>query len=90
MTFPQSRNGYVDDGTPIRASNQLKHCPNCGSDSYQEYVSTDRCDACDLRCDYWGNGANHVYQRMIDQQHALQQIQEEQEESTWRNEDSPW
>ena len=59
------QNGHCDDGTPVRGGS--KACPNCRSTtSYTETVSREQCTACGLECDYWGGGANSVYQSMMD------------------------
>jgi hypothetical protein len=79
-TFPRERNGHVDTGLQI-ASIQGKTCPNCGSTRYRETLSTEDCIDCGLHCDYWGGGANSVYEEMlvadeVAQQKALQEAEE--------------
>jgi hypothetical protein len=70
MNYPRERNGWTDDGSPIRASNQREKCPNCGSSQYRETVSMEKCGACGLQCDYWGGGSNAVYDDYLARYHA--------------------
>lgn len=70
MTYPRTHNGYVDDGSLIRASNRRDRCPNCGSDRYRETVSMECCESCGLQMDYWGGGGNEVYERYLAREHA--------------------
>lgn len=60
---PNSRNGYYDDGSPL--AHGQKQCPNCGSTNFTESLSREKCYACGLECDYWGSGANEVYETMM-------------------------
>jgi hypothetical protein len=71
--FPRSRNGYVDDGSSVN-SNQ-KRCPNCGSPKYRETVSVEECPDCGLRCDYWGGGANEVYEAMMQRNYRIEETE---------------
>jgi uncharacterized protein (DUF983 family) len=88
MTYPRFRNGHMDDGSLIQASNRRDHCPNCGSHNYRETVSMESCDACGLRMDYWGGGGNTVYEAYLARHHAAVESQEwarrEAEERAWR------
>jgi hypothetical protein len=40
---------------------------------YRETVSLEICEACGLRCDYWGGGANEVYEAMMQRNHLREQ-----------------
>ena len=90
MTYPRSRNGWVDDGRLITASNRQDRCPNCGSDRYRETVSMERCEACGLQMDYWGKGGNLVYESYLARRRAQQQAAEEErqraQEREWQEE----
>lgn len=66
----REHNGYVDDGR--RVGGQAP-CPNCGSARYFQTVSLEHCPACGLRCDYWGEGANDVYERMLERDAAREE-----------------
>ena len=59
--IPAQPNGWVDNGTPIRAAHNQARCPNCGSRDYRETLSREECTSCGLVCDYWGGGTNTVY-----------------------------
>jgi hypothetical protein len=72
--YPRTRNGHVDDGTPLRSS--AKVCPNCGSHAYTETISLEACNACGLRCDYWGGGTNAVYENMMQRNYAKIEAQQ--------------
>jgi ribosomal protein L37AE/L43A len=80
MTWPRIRNGHVDDGSPITASNRRPRCPNCGSDRYRETLSLERCDSCGLQMDYWGGGPNHVYERYERARNARLEAEREERE----------
>ena len=67
VNFPRSQNGHVDSGEPLKDFDGRK-CPNCGGQRYVETVSTESCPECGLFCDYWGDGANGVYQEMMARQ----------------------
>jgi ribosomal protein L37AE/L43A len=72
VIFPRFKNGYRDDGKVL--SRPGKACPNCGSvTGYRETVSLELCTACGLRCDYWGGGANAVYEAMLDRRGAAEE-----------------
>ena len=71
-TFPQTQNGWVDHGTQIKSTVGQK-CPNCGSPRYMQTISTENCPDCGLQCNYWGGGANDVYQNMINARDERQQ-----------------
>ncbi len=96
MTFPRERNGYVDDGSLLRASNRRDKCPNCGSSNYRETVSREECKSCGLVCDYWGEGVNDVYreyearQLYADQCAAEEREREHQRSLDAEPEDDRW
>lgn len=62
------QNGHVDDGTKVHN----KPCPNCGSSKFIETVSREYCPSCGLECDYWGSGANKVYDAMMQDMYSKQ------------------
>lgn len=66
-TFPRThtRTRWVDYGS-IEPSTAGQVCPNCRSLRYRQTTSTESCPDCGLECDYWGAGANEVYQAMLD------------------------
>jgi hypothetical protein len=70
MTFPRSRNGWTDDGSPLKGTIG-QTCYNCGSDRYTQTLSMEHCPDCGLVVDYWSSGPNEVYlaykRRMADQ-----------------------
>lgn len=72
--YPRLNNGYYDYGTPVRGGN--KRCPNCNSTDYKETVSREHCKACGLECDYWGGGANPVYERMMNRNARIEEDRE--------------
>lgn len=86
MTYPYTKNGYVDTGAPITASNRRTKCPNCGSSSYLESVSREECKSCGLVCDYWGGGTNDVYKRYEDRLHLQHEAEREEADRKWREE----
>ena len=86
MTYPRTKNGYVDDGSLIRASNRQNKCPNCGSSNYRETVSREECNSCGLVCDYWGGGTNAVYDAYLSRHHAQQRAAEAERERKEREE----
>jgi hypothetical protein len=86
MTYPRTRNGYVDDGSLITASNRRDRCPNCGSSNYRETISLEECKSCGLRCDYWGGGTNEVYESMMKRNHARERAMQEEEDRKQREE----
>lgn len=75
-----SRNGHYDDGSQLKCG-QTK-CPNCGSKNFVESVSLEKCYDCGLECNYWGGGANEVYEAMC-RRHAAEQ--EERDRQYWEN-----
>lgn len=85
--YPRTRNGHVDTGQPLlgRTHGDTK-CPNCGSNKYRETVSLEHCSACGLRCDYWGKGANKVYDDMMERDYARQRAEREAREEAQRRE----
>lgn len=98
MTYPRYRNGYVDDGSLIKASNRLDRCPNCGSSNYRETVSKEECKSCGLVCDYWGKGTNDVYRSYLARYYAetaeRERRQQEELDREWNQsreeEESDW
>jgi hypothetical protein len=80
VTWPRIRNGHVDNGSLITSSNRLSRCPNCDSDRYRETLSSERCDSCGLQFDYWGAGANHVYERYERARNARPEAEREERE----------
>ena len=76
MTYPRIQNGWVDSGQPVRGGQ--KRCPNCHSENFRETLSREICYSCGLECDYWGAGANEIYQAMSERHHEkLRRLQEE-------------
>lgn len=94
MTYPRTRNGHVDDGSLIRASNRADNCPNCGSSNYRETVSREECFSCGLVCDYWGGGTNAVYDSWLSRRDAAQRRAEEErdrkEREEWEHSRNDW
>lgn len=94
MTYPRSRNGWVDDGRLITASNRQDRCPNCGSDRYRETVSMEKCNACGLQMDYWGGGGNAVYEAYQARRYARLEAQEQERQrkqyEEWQAEEDRW
>ena len=68
VTFPRSQNGHTDDGRVLTSGAPV--CPNCSSNDYFETISTEQCPDCGLFCDYWGDGANAVYDAMVERRRA--------------------
>ena len=75
-------NGHVDTGAQMNA----RKCPNCGSSKYRETLSREECTACGLKCDYWGDGANEVYERMMERNWAEDEAEKERADQKWRDE----
>lgn len=77
--YPRARNGYMDTGAPL-IENRVKtlRCPKCNSTNYTETISMESCRDCGLKCDYWGGGANEVYQEFLDTKHAIEKRDEEE------------
>lgn len=88
--YPRERNGYVDDGSLIRASNRLDNCPNCGSSNYRETISMEKCEDCGLCCDYWGDGTNKVFEDYLANLHWLEEQKREEERRAWDADESNW
>ena len=57
----------LDSGKRLHAG---KTCHNCGSPMYFQTVSIEYCPSCGMFCDYWGLGANDVYNAMSDRRAA--------------------
>lgn len=56
ITFPRQHNGFIDDGTPIKASNSSTdaNCTQCGVPAILETVSAAHCRSCGhVEVDYW-------------------------------------
>ena len=87
MTYPRTRNGHVDDGSLIKATNRRDRCPNCGSANYRETLSREECTSCGLVCDYWGGCTNAVYDaysaRQEAQQQRAQEARDREEQEAW-------
>ena len=81
MTFPRTRNGYIDDGAPLKQ--QIK-CPNCNSSAFKTTVSLEHCASCNYTVDYWGNGCNDVAMAYEQRRIYEEEIRRQQEE--WREE----
>ncbi|USN16035.1 hypothetical protein PAPPERLAPAPP_02940 [Brevundimonas phage vB_BpoS-Papperlapapp] len=77
MTYPRYRNGHVDTGAPLLATSRQKRCPQCNSTDYVETVSREKCRSCGLECDYWGAGANDVYQDYLEAKWAREEQERE-------------
>lgn len=88
--YPRERNGWVDDGKLITASNRRDSCPNCGSSNYRETISMEKCDDCGLVCDYWGDGTNAVYREYEASLHAAERDEDEERFREWLADESNW
>jgi hypothetical protein len=62
-------------------------CPNCGSQNFVETVSLEFCPDCNIKCDYWGSGANQEYNQMCRRNWLAQEREQEmldrQAEENW-------
>lgn len=74
MSYYNERNGWVDTGKKLNN----RKCPNCGSSRFQETLSREYCPDCKLECNYWGTGANPVYQQMMERNHAREEAAREE------------
>ena len=72
---PNSRNGYYDDGSQLSCGS--KECPNCGSKNFVESVSREKCYDCGIECNYWGKGANEIYENMLRRRAEAQEAEDE-------------
>lgn len=72
----RERNGWTDDGSRLKGSSSC--CPNCGRDTYIETLSREYCTSCGLECDYWGGGANKVYEEMCNRRHRLEELERDE------------
>jgi hypothetical protein len=81
--YPRERNGWVDDGKLITATNRRDTCPNCGSRNYRETISMEKCDDCGLCCDYWGTQTNDVYRAYERRYHAAEEAERERRQRQW-------
>lgn len=61
----RTRNGHVDNGSLVRASNRRDKCPNCGSRNYRETLSREKCYSCDYEVDYWGGGTSQTAKDLL-------------------------
>lgn len=87
MTYPRYQNGHVDNGREITK----RRCPNCNSERFVETVSREHCSACGLTCDYWGSGANDVYENMMERRYEAEaRERERQYEEERREENDLW
>ncbi|USN14664.1 hypothetical protein DOMOVOI_01900 [Brevundimonas phage vB_BpoS-Domovoi] len=77
MTYPRYSNGHVDTGVPLLATSRQKRCPKCNSTDYVETVSREKCRSCGLECDYWGTGANAIYQEHLEAKWAREEQERE-------------
>lgn len=73
MTYYNERNGWVDNGKKLNN----RKCPKCKSSKFKETLSREYCPDCGLECDYWGGGANEVYENMMKRDHAKQEEERE-------------
>jgi len=80
--YYNERNGWVDTGKKITD----RKCPNCGSHNFIESVSREYCPDCGLECDYWGRGANEVYENMMARDAAIEREQREEEDRKYYEE----
>ncbi len=85
--FPRYRNSHCDTGEQLETSIGVK-CPNCGSPRYKTTISTEDCPDCGLHCDYWGSGANPVYEAMMERTAAVEKARLEEEDR--RENDRSW
>ena len=79
--YYNERNGWVDNGKPLNPKNTK--CPNCKGNNYVETVSREYCRDCGLECDYWGGGANDVYESMMERTWAAEKRKREEEEEQY-------
>lgn len=75
MSYCNERNGWVDNGKKLND----RKCPNCGSSRFIESVSREYCPDYGLECDYWGNGANKVYNEYCQRKWAAEEERREAE-----------
>ena len=87
MTYPRERNGWTDEGRRIGPK---EPCPNCGSAKYYQTVSREHCPDCGLECDYWGGGANKVYEDMMAANARAERDEEEARYREWLDDESNW
>lgn len=76
MSYYNERNGWEDHGNPLNPKNTK--CPNCCGNNYIETVSREYCPDCGMKCDYWGNGSNEVYDQMMKRQWAEEERESEE------------
>jgi len=75
MSYYNERNGWVDNGKKLHND----PCPNCGSENFQETVSREYCPDCKMECNYWGSGANEVYDSMCKRKSAEEDRRREED-----------
>ena len=75
MSYYAERNGWVDNGKKLND----RKCPNCGSHNFRETLSREYCPDCKLECNYWGGGANEVYEDMMKRNWAAEEERREAE-----------
>ncbi len=86
MAYYNERNGWVDNGAPLDSKNTK--CPNCNKHAYIETLSREYCSNCGLECNYWGGGANEVYESMMARNHA--RLVQEREDRIKRQLNEEW
>lgn len=92
--YPRTRNGWVDSGEPLRASNRRTKCPNCSSMNFSETISLEKCNSCGYQVDYWGGGnaiADACEQRRWHAEEEARERryrEEEAEHQQWREDNS--
>lgn len=69
MAYYNERNGWVDTGKKLNN----RKCPKCRSARFKETLSREYCPDCGLECDYWGGGANTVYESMMKEKWAREE-----------------
>lgn len=74
MTYYNERNGWVDTGKKLNN----RKCPKCKSARFKETLSREYCPDCGLECDYWGGGANAVYEQMMKEKWAREEAEREE------------
>jgi uncharacterized Zn finger protein (UPF0148 family) len=75
MSYYAERNGWVDNGKKLNN----RKCPKCKSSRFKETLSREYCPDCGLECDYWGGGANEVYESMMARDARIEREQREAE-----------
>lgn len=86
MTYYNERNGHVDNGKKLNNN----RCPNCSSGKYTETISREYCPDCGLECDYWGSGANEVYEQWLERKYAADATAQEARYKKYYGEDDDY